>query len=125
METALGWYSEPWGGQKKTGSAWYKSTSTDWKLPQSEQQLNKSGQHCHLCQSSQVEVNIIHIAQNHNHIASVGFTMCTVNNILCPSIRVKKNSPGEKKTLTAGKKYLVSLSLKLKYTVAYNLLSIR
>ena len=30
------------------------------------------------------QINFIHIAQNHNHIASMGFTICTVNNILCP-----------------------------------------
>ena len=28
------------------------------------------------------QINFIYIAQNHNHIASVGFTICTVNNIL-------------------------------------------
>uniref|UniRef100_A0A671V6P6 Symplekin scaffold protein n=1 Tax=Sparus aurata TaxID=8175 RepID=A0A671V6P6_SPAAU len=38
-------------------------------------------------QSNQIksnQINFIYIAQNHNHIASVGFTICTVNNILCP-----------------------------------------
>ena len=30
------------------------------------------------------QISFIFIAQNHNHIASVGFTICTVNNILCP-----------------------------------------
>ena len=30
------------------------------------------------------QINFIYIAQNHNHIASMGFTVCTVNDILCP-----------------------------------------
>ena len=30
------------------------------------------------------QINFIYIAQNHNHIASVGLTICTVNNILRP-----------------------------------------
>ena len=28
----------------------------------------------------------VYIAHNHNHIASMGFIICTVNNILCPSL---------------------------------------
>ena len=30
------------------------------------------------------QINFIYIAQNQNHIASVGFTICTVNDLLCP-----------------------------------------
>ena len=30
------------------------------------------------------QINFVYIAQSHNHIASMGFTICTVNNILCP-----------------------------------------
>ena len=30
------------------------------------------------------QINFIYIAQNHSHFASVGFTICTVKNILCP-----------------------------------------
>ena len=30
------------------------------------------------------QISFVYIAQNHNRIASVGFTICTVNNILCP-----------------------------------------
>lgn len=32
------------------------------------------------------QINFIHIDQNHHHDASVGLTICTVNNILCPQI---------------------------------------
>ena len=31
------------------------------------------------------QINVIYIAQNHNHFATMGFTICTVNHILCPS----------------------------------------
>ena len=30
------------------------------------------------------QINFIYIAQNHNHTASMGFTVCTGNSILCP-----------------------------------------
>ena len=47
-------------------------------------------------QPYQKQIHFIYIAQNRNRIASMGFTVCTVNNILCPSllwpsVRVRKN----------------------------------
>ena len=36
------------------------------------------------------QISFSYTAQNHNHIASVGFTVCTVNDVLRPSIHVKK-----------------------------------
>ena len=35
---------------------------------------------------TQINFNSIlsYVAQNHNHIALMGFTICTVHNILCP-----------------------------------------
>ena len=45
------------------------------------------------------QINVIYIAQNHNHIASMGFTICTVNNILCPSSEEKLHRLMEKKNL--------------------------
>ena len=44
----------------------------------------------------------IYVAQNHNHIASVGSTICKVNNILCPQIldlTVEKLATLKKKNL--------------------------
>ena len=46
---------------------------------------------CEILTSNQI--NFIYIAQNQNHIASMGFTICTVNNILCPYTH---DSSGEK-----------------------------
>ena len=43
----------------------------------------------------------MYIAQNHNHIASMGFTSCTVNDILCPS---SLDSSEEKPCHVDGKK---------------------
>ena len=31
------------------------------------------------------QINFIYFAQNHNRITSMGFTICTVNDILCPT----------------------------------------
>ena len=42
-------------------------------------------QHCQIWpKSKSVQISFIYEAQNHNHIASVGFTFCPVNNTLCP-----------------------------------------
>ena len=53
-----------------------------------------------------IKSDFIYIAQNHNHIVSVGFTICTVNGILCPytlySSEEKVAMLIEKKTLLAG-----------------------
>ena len=42
------------------------------------------------------QILFIPIAQNHNHIAAVGFTVCTVNDI--PTIQVSKMCHIEEKT---------------------------
>lgn len=45
------------------------------------------------------QINFIYIAQKHNHVASVGFSICAANNILRLSIGAGKNLPfwGENK----------------------------
>lgn len=49
------------------------------------------------------EVSFVYIAQNHNQIASVGFTVVTPTSVLRPLLQLRKNSPEKEKTWSKGK----------------------
>ena len=66
----------------------------DWHPPFSPQIEQVNSEHRHEIKSNQI--NFIHI--DHNHIASMGFIICTVNYILCPWTLNSRN------LLTGGKK---------------------